>query len=279
MTVTEIGFMQGRLSPLVGGKIQAFPADHWEEEFVLAGRNGLGVMEWTLDHAGLLDNPLMTLDGRRTVNRLSAEHGVKVASVTGDCFMQAPFFKETGTVRDRLFDELRRVLDACHGCNIKYLVFPLVDGGAVENEEQQDVLVEYLLRLVDEMPLAGPVLVFESDFAPDKLRAFIDLLPNEKFGINYDIGNSAAAGFDPRYEIKTYGDRILNVHVKDRPRDGSTVPLGEGDADFPVVFDALIRAGYRGNYILQTARAPDDGHLGVLLKYRDMVDGWLREYA
>lgn len=271
--------MQGRLSPLVDGKIQAFPAQHWEQEFILAGKNGFGVMEWTLDHAGLFDNPLMTLDGRRTVNKLSAEHGVRVASVTGDCFMQAPFFKESGQARDRLFGELRRVLDACHGCNIQYLVFPLVDGGSVENDEQRDVLIEYLLKLADEMALAGPTLVFESDFAPDKLRSFIDELPAAKFGINYDIGNSAAAGFDPREEIKTYGARILNVHVKDRPRDGTTVPLGEGDANFAVVFDALIRAGYAGNYILQTARASDDAHLDVLLKYRDMVDGWLREYA
>lgn len=277
--MTEIGFMQGRLSPLVDGNIQAFPAEHWEEEFVVAGQNNFSVMEWTLDHAGLFDNPLMTLEGRRTINRVSAEHGVKVVSVTGDCFMQAPFFKETGVTRDRLFEELCRVLDACHGCNVRYLVFPLVDGGSVENDEQRDILIEYLVRLAEKMPLVGPVLVFESDFPADDLRAFMDELPAQNFGINYDIGNSAAAGFDPRAEIKAYGERILNVHVKDRPLGGTTVPLGEGDADFPKVFDALTRAGYEGNYVLQTARAADDAHLDVLLKYRDMVDGWLREYA
>ena len=29
-----------------------------------------------------------------------------------------------------------------------------------------------------------------------------------------------------------YGKRILNIHIKDRPYKGNTVPLGEGDVDF-----------------------------------------------
>ena len=32
----KIGFMQGRLSPLIGGKIQSFPWDNWECEFAIA---------------------------------------------------------------------------------------------------------------------------------------------------------------------------------------------------------------------------------------------------
>ena len=35
----KIGFMQGRLSPLVDGKIQAFPWDCWSEEFSVANEN------------------------------------------------------------------------------------------------------------------------------------------------------------------------------------------------------------------------------------------------
>ena len=40
----RIGFMQGRLSPLVDGKIQAFPWDHWQAEFPEAERLDLPVM-------------------------------------------------------------------------------------------------------------------------------------------------------------------------------------------------------------------------------------------
>ena len=34
----HVGFMQGRLSPMVDGKIQAFPWGHWQEELRIVER-------------------------------------------------------------------------------------------------------------------------------------------------------------------------------------------------------------------------------------------------
>ena len=72
---------------------------------------------------------------------------------------------------------------------------------------------------------------------------------------------------------------MFNVHIKDRLRGGTTVPLGTGNADFGRIFAALARTGYRGNYILQTARATDGDHAGALERYRDMAAGWLSEHG
>ena len=91
------------------------------------------------------------------------------------------------------------------------------------------------------------------------------------FGINYDSGNSAALGYDSAEEISAYAPRILNVHVKDRLLGGTTVPLGTGAADLAKTIRLIERSGYRGQYILQTARASDGDHAGVLAKYRDMT--------
>jgi len=109
------------------------------------------------------------------------------------------------------------------------------------------------------------------------LKRFIDRLPSDRFGINYDIGNSAALGFDPRDEFAAYGSRIVNVHVKDRVRGGTTVALGSGNAGFELVFSELKNANYSGNYILQTARAADGDHAVAIARYRDMVLGWVAE--
>ncbi len=119
-------------------------------------------------------------------------------------------------------------------------------------------------------------IIFESDYPPPALREFIARLPAAHFGINYDIGNSAALGFDSVEEIGAYGARIDNVHVKDRVLGGTTVPLGTGNANFPAVFRALKRSGYAGNFILQTARAADGDHAAALRRYRDMVTDWLK---
>ena len=100
-------------------------------------------------------------------------------------------------------------------------------------------------------------------------------LDHNSFGINYDTGNSAALGFNPIEEFDAIGDRILNVHIKDRPIGGTTVPLGEGDVDFPSVFSLLKSKGYQYNYILQTARADDEKHMEVLSKYINYIQHWV----
>ena len=43
--IEKIGFMQGRLSPLVNGHIQAFPWQNWEREFAIAEINNFHMME------------------------------------------------------------------------------------------------------------------------------------------------------------------------------------------------------------------------------------------
>ena len=63
----------------------------------------------------------------------------------------------------------------------------------------------------------------------------------------------------------------INIHLKDRPLNGTTVPLGEGDTNFSLVFRMLKEYDYHGNLILQTARAKDNDHLGVLKNYHNII--------
>jgi L-ribulose-5-phosphate 3-epimerase len=270
----NIGFMQGRLCNRIDGKIQAFPWRDWEAEFPQAQALGLSLMEWTLDQARLYENPLMTTAGQARIRSLSARYGLHVYSLTGDCFMQAPFYKVEGSLREALLEDLRAILDACERIGIRYVLIPLVDNGSLQTLENERVLLECLLPLRQRLVDAGMMIVFESDFGPARLTEFIELFPPDAFGINYDIGNSAAMGFLPTEEIDSYGHRIVNVHVKDRKLHGTTVPLGTGDADFPAAFRALRNAGYAGHFILQTARADDNDHAGVIARYRDMTRTW-----
>jgi L-ribulose-5-phosphate 3-epimerase len=273
----DVGFMQGRLCDRIDGKIQAFPWRDWELEFPRAQELGLTLMEWTLDQERLYENPLMTGEGQARIRELSLRHGVRLLSLTGDCFMQAPFYKVQGVDREVLLKDLRAILDASQQVGIRYVLMPLVDNGSLQTVEQEAALIEGILPLRQYLIDVGMKIVFESDFGPERLAAFIDCLPRDAFGINYDIGNSAALGFSPTEEIGSYGHRIDNVHVKDRKLYGTTVPLGNGNADFPAVFRALREAEYSGHFILQTARAEDNDHAGALARYRDMTCAWWRQ--
>ncbi len=270
----NIGFMQGRLCDLVDGKIQAFPWLQWESEFPAARAINIGLMEWTLDQERLHDNPLLMKEGRKRIRALADDNGVQILSVTGDCFMQAPFFKVTGDKRDSLLRDLDAVLAACSDLGVRYVVIPLVDNGAITNADEETALLDGLLARSDWLAQNGMKIVFESDFSAGRLADFIAQFPEDTFGINYDIGNSAALGYDFAEEISSYGSRIDNVHVKDRELHGMTVPLGTGAANFPGVFRALRECGYDGNFILQTARAEDGDHAAAIAKYRDMTLQW-----
>lgn len=275
----KIGFMQGRLCECVDGKIQAFPWRDWESEFPAAAAIDLHLMEWTLDQDRLYENPLMTADGQERIRELCRCHGISISSLTGDCFMQAPFWKVEGEARTSLQRDFLAIGSACAQVGIQMMVVPLVDNGRLDTSEQEDVLVKFLLEQQPFLRENNLQVIFESDFTPIELTRFIARLPAEQFGINYDIGNSAALGFDPSEEFHAYSTRIINVHVKDRLLGGTTAPLKTGNANFDSVFAALSRINYQGNYILQTARAADGNHAEVLAAYRDMTHQWMKRFG
>ncbi len=267
----RIGFMQGRLSPQIDGKIQAFPWPYWRDEFPLAQALGFARLEWTLDHDDLAANPLMTAEGQAEIRALSAGHGVAVSSITGDCFMQAPFWKATGTARAALVEEMAGVIRAGAAVGASIVVVPLVDNGSVATPAEEAALAEGMAQLTPLLRETGVRIAFECDYPPAQLARFIATFPADAFGINFDIGNSASLGWAPAEEIPLIAPRMINVHVKDRVLGGTTVPLGQGDADLPAVFRLLDEVGYGGFLILQTARATDGDHLGAARAYRELV--------
>ena len=274
---SKVGFMQGRLSPIVDGKIQSFPWDNWQNEIISAKKIGLNLMEWTLDQDRLYENPLMTNEGQQEIRALCKKYNFFIPSLTGDCFMQAPFWKASDHLeRKGLQQDFLSVLDACQKVGIEIVVVPLVDNGSLDNDEEENYLVEFLLENETKISNFGIKIIFESDFGPINLSRFMSRLSDLNFGINYDIGNSSALGMNPIEEFQAIGNRIFNVHVKDRPLNGTTVPLGDGDANFPLVFGLLRAYEYAHNYILQTARANDDNHSSVLTHYQRSVDNWIK---
>lgn len=275
----RIGFMQGRLSAMVNGKIQAFPWGEWREEFPRASALGLTRMEWTIDQDRLRENPLTTDAGQEEIRGLSHQNSLRISSLTGDCFMQTPFWKTSGDARKALVADLDLVLASCGALGAEFVVIPLVDNGKIESAGQEQALLDVLLERSASLSKQGVKIVFESDLPPAGLAQFIEKLPGEVFGINYDIGNSASLGYDCAEEISAYATRILNVHVKDRLRGGTTVPLGTGAAELGKAIRLIEHSGYAGQYILQTARAAGGDHARALATYRDMTVRWLEEAA
>ena len=123
------------------------------------------------------------------------------------------------------------------------------------------------------------MVLFELDMGPKKTNNFISKFNSKYFGINYDIGNSASLGFDIKKEFISYGKRIKNVHIKDRVYKGDSVKLGYGNANFEKVFSLFSKIKYRGNYILQTARAKNKkDHIEEIEESLRKIKKWIQWY-
>ena len=261
--------MQGRLSPPPEGRIQAFPWDHWREEFALAEEVGFKVIEWVLDTSGTQENPLLTTEGQPEISALSRRHGVTVESVCVDWLMERPLADGEGNVSPEAVALLTRTIDACGELGIRFLEIPLVDDAGLRSQAQSDATRQAITRELGHAEAAGVTVVLETDLPPREFVALLERFDPPVVRANFDMGNSASLGYDHAEELSVLGEWIVNVHVKDRMRGGGTVPLGDGDVDLRGVFSGLGRASFQGTYILQTARQPDD--VAAARAYRDQV--------
>jgi len=268
----RIGFIQGRLSELVNNRIQLFPVKSWKAELKEASRNEIRTLEWTIDSETITENPLILPESIPEVVENINYFNIRIPSVTCDYFMEKPPWQESA--RD-LKDILTKIMIGMRLLNSTKLVIPLVDNSSLSENRYKTSIINFFEQMNPKIIENNIQICFESDFSAQNLADFIDEFPSYNYGINYDIGNSASLGYLPNEEFEMYGNRIINVHVKDRLLHGKSVPLGEGSADFETVFKCLKSIKYDGNYILQTARDAAGNHLSALLKYRSMVVNWI----
>jgi hexulose-6-phosphate isomerase len=267
--------MQGRLSPVIDGRIQTFPWDYWENELLLAKEIGIQLMEWTIDSKKIESNPILIPETQKLITKLAKINNISIPSVTSDYFMENPPWVSNSAEVEEIH---RRIIAGMAVIGSKVLVLPLVDNSSIQNYEIELYFFEFITKIKNSLRDYEIKIAIESDFEPTKLSNFISKLDPELVGINYDIGNSASLGFSSIEELNLYGGRVINVHVKDRILGGTTVPLGKGNADLPETVRLLEQIGYIGNYILQTARAEDGKHSETIVKYANMVEEWLHEY-
>ena len=123
-----------------------------------------------------------------------------------------------------------------------------------EKQESIDVMQD-AFKLAKDLDIK---ISLETDLSPIAFKELLELIDLDFVQANYDIGNSASLGFDPKEELDAYGQRILNVHVKDRKLGGTTVPLGTGNANLDLVFKELNEINYSGGITMQAARGDDD---------------------
>ena len=258
----SIGFMEGRLSPLVDGEIQCFPWGHWEDEFQIASELGLNCVDWVLDSKDVFNNPLLDPSQSQVISNLEKNSGIKVISVCSDFFMDFPLFDCDSSEKNKRLKFLKNLIIKCGELNISFLEIPCVDRSAFQSDAQILEFIKSIDEVVSLLDENNVILAIESSLDAISFKSLVSSIIHPKIKINYDTGNSASLGYSANEEFDSYGNYIATVHIKDRILDGNTVPLGEGNVDFSQIAHNLKNYKFAGPLILQVARGKD--HIQVI---------------
>jgi sugar phosphate isomerase/epimerase len=95
-----------------------------------------------------------------------------------------------------------------------------------------------------------------------------------------DLNWLVRAGVDPVWFIKTYGHKMVYMHIRDQDANGKwTEAVGQGTTDFPAIAKALKGINYQGKAAVELAfeGAPKDPIRQSWKTSRDYVQkvfGW-----
>jgi L-ribulose-5-phosphate 3-epimerase len=247
----RIGVIQGRLSPRPAGKLQEFPWSSYSAEFASAARLGFHSIEWIFEAQRYAQNPLWTAPGRAEIRALIARSGVRVQSVCADYFMVHKLAGESEAELAANREVLVRLIHAAAAVGADRILIPLLETSAVDTPELARQAVASLASVAPEAERLGVTLGLETELPGSDYAALVRSVGSSRVKAYYDTGNCTAAGVDIAVDIVQLLPELHAVHVKDRVRGGTSRPLGTGDTNFAGFFPVLLRAGFRGDFVLQ----------------------------
>jgi L-ribulose-5-phosphate 3-epimerase len=250
--------MQGRLLPKYKGRYQAHPVGYWENEFRIAGGLGLNCIEFIFDYNDFEINPLWSTEGRNKILEVTKLTGVRVYSVCADFFMECPLHSIIEEERSFSKNILIELIQNCNELEIKDIVIPCVDQSSLASLQCIERFKEQLHEVTPVAQNLGIRLSLETDLPPLPFKELLNELNSKSVTVNYDTGNSASLGYDFREELECYGDRISDLHIKDRVLDGGSVFLGTGDVSLSDFLREFEKYEFKGPIIMQLCR-DDEG--------------------
>ena len=252
--IKHFGIMQGRLLPKFKNRYQAHPLGYWKDEFTIAKEIGLSYIEFILDHNDYEKNPLITDLGINEIVNIIQKTGIGVRSICADIFMEAPLHSENISISNTSKEILLKLIENSAKLGITDIVIPCVDQSTLKGEADQNRLIENLTEPIKLANKRKINLALETDLAPIPFLNLLNKLDAGVVKVNYDIGNSASLGFDIFEEFKLYGNRISDIHIKDRVLGGGSVVLGAGNANFKSFFQVFSKIDFKGPIVMQVYR-------------------------
>ena len=198
-------------------------------------------IEFIFDYEDYEENPL--IKNPESILKISRNNNISIFTVCADYFMESKLIDS--------YNILQLLSDNCSTIGVTDIVLPIIEKHSLRGCDKKEY-IELLQNISDYNTLINYSL--ETDLPPEEFSDLLSNISRENVTVNYDIGNSASLGYDYKEELSFYGNKISDVHIKDRVLDGGPVILGTGSADIFGVIDMLTSINYNGPYIMQSYR-------------------------
>ncbi|MSQ94397.1 MAG: sugar phosphate isomerase/epimerase [Gemmataceae bacterium] len=258
---------------LLGYNTNGFAHHRLEDALRILADLGYASVAITLDHHSL--NPFDPNIGRQCegIRKLLIELDLRCVIETGARFLLDPRRKHQPTLvslrkedQERRLDFLRRAVDIAAELGAGALSF--WSGTADEPAPPAELLVrlssncEYLGEYAE---AKGIRLAFEPEpgMFIDTMDRFDEvelIVSRSNFGLTLDVGHLHCQGELPiTPHIHRWKDQLWNVHLEDMRRGvHDHLMFGDGEMDFPPIFQALREIGYQGGVHVELSRHSHD---------------------
>jgi sugar phosphate isomerase/epimerase len=204
-----------------------------------------------LDGIELMHTALRPADSVETIRALSKEHSLPVigTSFGGDMWDRSQ--------HDAIFEDAGTVVN--HLAAVGGWTFGVSVGKAPQPKTpaQLDAQAELLRGIIALCQSRGVVLnlhnhTYEVENGMHDLKGTLARISDVKLGP--DLNWLVRGGGDPVSFIKTYGSRIVFLHLRDQKADGRwSEAMGEGNMDYIAIGKALREVRFSGDAVIELA--------------------------
>lgn len=248
----NIGIIQGRLSKRPYPKLQEFPFNTWEQEFIYASELGFDSIEWIFEKDKYKENPIWSSEGRDKIIQIIKNTNVKVDSLCADYFLENPFYRREGYSIEENVEILKKLIKYSAEIGVKVILLPVLEKAEIKCDEDKLILHKGISQCIDDLEKYNIKIGFETELNAKEYLDLVKMFNHPNIGVYYDAGNCASKGYDMYKDMTILKDYVINIHVKDRLNNGPSVFLGNGDTNFKEGIPYLINNNFEGSFILQT---------------------------
>jgi sugar phosphate isomerase/epimerase len=156
-----------------------------------------------------------------------------------------------------LDDELARTVEFNQAVGNRFLICPSLPEDRRNSADAWRGTGELFGRIAAEIKPAGLHVGYHNhavEFAPMDGKPGLDIFlesAGDDVLMQLDLGNALHGGADPIDYLKRYPGRSLTVHLKEESATNEQPLIGEGDIDWPAVFEVCESSGGTQWYIVE----------------------------